>query len=75
MNKQEYLDTKLKPIMQNLVFQLVLERPDDPASFMIDWLQKTGGYTSSGLNAEEKEELANLRKEVAQLKSEINSRK
>ena len=75
MNKQEYLETKLKPIMQNLVFQLVLEHPDDPASFMIDWLQKTGGYSSSGLSSEEKEELINLRKEVAQLKSEINSGK
>ena len=31
--------------MENLIFQLVLERPDDPAVFMIDWLQKTAGYT------------------------------
>ena len=48
MNKQEYLETKIKPIMENLIFQLVLERPDDPAVFMIDWLQKTAGYTYQG---------------------------
>ena len=31
---------------------------------MIDYLQKKGGYTSSGLTREEKKELENLRNEV-----------
>ena len=64
MNKQEYLETKIKPIMENLIFQLVLERPEEPAVYMIDWLQKTAGYNLNGLKPEEKEELARLRKEI-----------
>ena len=64
MNKQEYLETKIKPIMENLIFQLVLERPEEPAVYMIDWLQKTAGYNLIGLKPEEKEELARLRKEI-----------
>lgn len=31
---------------------------------MIDWLQKTGGYTANGLTIEEKKELESLRKEI-----------
>src|SRR5690606_20106583 len=62
--KEEYLENTIKPIMENLIFQLVLERPEDPANYMIDWLQKTGGYTVNGLTIEEKEELDNLRLEV-----------
>ena len=73
MNKQEYLETKIKPIMENLIFQLVLERPDDPAVFMIDWLQKTAGYSLNGLKPEEKEELATLKKEIVKYRENPNN--
>ena len=39
-NKKEYLETKVKPILDELVFQLLCERPENPASYMIDWLKK-----------------------------------
>jgi hypothetical protein len=68
MNKQEYIENKIKPIMENLMFQLAYEKPDDPVQFMINWIQKTGGYNSNGLTSQEKEELENLRKEIAQYK-------
>ena len=42
--------------MENLIFQLVLERPEEPTAFMVDWLQKTAGYNLNGLKPEEKEE-------------------
>ena len=77
MNKQEYLETKIKPIMENLMFQLVCEKPEDPVEFMINWIQKTGGYNSNGLTIKEKEELENLRKEIIQYrnKKELNIKK
>ena len=65
MNKQEYFETKVKPIMENLMFQLAYEKPDNPVQFMINWIQKTGGYNQNDLTPEEKKELVNLRKEIA----------
>jgi cAMP-dependent protein kinase regulator len=62
--KQQYLEKNIKPIMENLILQIVTERPENPASFMIDLLQKTGGYTSNGLTIDEKKELETLRKEI-----------
>jgi cAMP-dependent protein kinase regulator len=61
MERQQYLETTIRPLMENLVFQIVSERPENPASYMIDWLQKTGGYTSNNLSKDEKKELENLR--------------
>jgi cAMP-dependent protein kinase regulator len=63
--KQEYLETKIKPIMENLIFQLVSERPDNPSLFMIDWLQKTGGYNANNLTHDEKKELEVLRMDIS----------
>ena len=63
-SKKEYLETKVKPILDELVFQLLCERPENPASYMIEWLKKTGGYTSNGLTLKEKEELEKLRKDI-----------
>ena len=64
MNKKEYLENRIKPIMENLIFQLVLERPEEPTAFMVDWLQKTAGYNLNGLKPEEKEEMAILKKDI-----------
>ena len=69
MNKQEYIENKIKPIMENLMFQLVCEKPDDPVEFMINWIQKTGGYNSNGLTLKERDELENLRKEIIQYRN------
>ena len=62
--KKEYLDNVIKPIMENLIFSLVSERPDLPYPYMINWLEKTGGYTSEGLTTDEKKELADLRLDI-----------
>lgn len=35
---QEYIQQKVNPILENLVTQLLLERPDQLAPFMIKWL-------------------------------------
>jgi hypothetical protein len=64
IEKQQYLETNVKPILENIVFHILSDRPENPANYMIDWLQKTGGYTSNGLTLEEKRELEALRKQV-----------
>jgi len=58
------LKEKIKPIMENMIFNLVCEKPENPALFMITWLQKEGGYTSNGLTIDEKNELERLRNEI-----------
>ncbi len=68
MDKQEYLETKVKPIIENLIFQLICERPDNPVDFMVNWLQKTGGFNPNGLTEIEVEELNLLREEMKKYK-------
>ena len=68
MDKQEYLDTKIKPIFENLVFQIICEKPENPVDFMITWLQKTGGYNPSGLTDKEMEELNMLKVQIQNYK-------
>jgi len=58
------LKEKIRPIMEQLVYQLVLERPDCPVNYMIDYLQKLGGYTSNGITIDEKKELERLRCDI-----------
>ncbi len=71
MEKEQYLETTIKPIMETMVFQLITERPEDPVNFMIDWLKKTGGFTSNCLTLDEKSELEQLRKNVKSIR-ELN---
>ena len=63
-SEETVIKEKIRPIMEQLVYQLVLERPEEPALFMIDYLQKTGGYTSNGITLDEKRELEKLRVEI-----------
>lgn len=58
------LKEKIRPIMEQLVYQLVLDRPENPVVYMIDYLQKLGGYTSNGITLDEKKELERLRVEI-----------
>ena len=68
MDKQEYLDNKVKPILENLVFQIICEKPEKPIDFMINWLQKTGGYNPDGLTDKEEEEYKMLKAEYENMK-------
>ena len=70
MDKQEYLEKKIKPIMDELVSQLAIERPEDPIRFIVNWIDKTGGYTTEGLNELEKKEMEKLKEELKQLRSQ-----
>ena len=68
MDKQEYLDTKIEPIFENLVFQIICEKPENPVDFMITWLQKTGGYNPNGLTDQEMDELNMLKVQIQNYK-------
>ena len=68
MDKQEYLDTKIKPIFENLIFQIICEKPENPVDFMITWLQKTGGYNPNGLTDQEMDELNMLKVQIQNYK-------
>lgn len=64
MSDEHTLKEKIRPIMEQLVYQLVLDRPENPVNYMIDYLQKLGGYTSNGITIDEKKELERLRVEI-----------
>lgn len=61
---EKVLKEKIRPILEQMVYQLVVERPENPAIYMIGYLQKLGGYTSNGITLDEKRELESLRKEI-----------
>ncbi len=75
MDKQEYLETKVKPIIENLVFQMICEKPENPVDFMVNWLQKTGGFNPNGLTEIEMEELNLLRNEIQKYKQKEDKKK
>ena len=52
------------PYLKSMSYHLYKTKPNDLTMFMIDFLQKECGYTSSGLTIEEKKELERLRVEV-----------
>lgn len=78
---QEYIQQKVNPILENLVTQLLMERPDQLAPFLIKWLsehQKTPLATAVTDQASElsalKAELAKLQEEVKQLEDEVGDK-
>jgi hypothetical protein len=52
-----------------MVMEVTRQQPKDPARFMIEYLQKFGGYTSTGLTIDEKKELESLRLQVKKISS------
>ena len=58
------LTQKVKPILNKLVNNIITDKPENVVLYMINFLQKEGGVTSTGLTYEEKKELNSLRKEV-----------
>lgn len=75
---QEYIQQKVNPILENLVTQLLLERPENLSPFMIKWLSeqaktKEAAALIGGVNelTDLKSELELLQKEVQQLEEEV----
>jgi hypothetical protein len=64
LDEQEYMENVIKPIMENLVFQLISDRPENLNEYMMDWLKITGGYSNRNLTPDETKELEGLRKDI-----------
>jgi len=72
---QEYIQTKVNPTLESLVTQVLLERPDNPVPFMIQWLAKQTKASTSldGGEAEKlRSEIKSLEAEVGQLEAKLD---
>ena len=65
-----YLDSKINRIIEPMVVELMKKTPDDPITFMINWLKDNHGNRAS-IHANERFELEHLRKEVPKFKERI----
>jgi hypothetical protein len=63
---QAYIESTLNPVLEDMVTNILTHKPTDVVTFMIDWLRKKRG---DDLSSTEKEELRQLRAEVARLKT------
>ena len=63
---QEETLSKVRPVLEKMVIELMKEQPKDVAIYMINYLQKNYGYTSTCLTINEKKELEQLRLKVKQ---------
>lgn len=69
---QEYIQQKVNPILENLVTQLLLERPENLAPFMIKWLSEHAKTPAALALAEGgSSELSTLKAELAKLQEEV----
>ena len=70
MKKKEYIEKVLKPILDDIILNLCLEKPDDPAQFMINYLQsRIGNVYGDVLSNNEKNELNFLKNEIKKYKN------
>jgi len=69
---QTYLQNRINPVLEALITQVLLERPEDPVPFMIKWLcdQSRIAMPSSG-NGTNSEESNRLKEEITHLKAYI----
>eukprot|EP00929_Paragymnodinium_shiwhaense_P092789 TRINITY_DN5278_c0_g3_i1.p3 TRINITY_DN5278_c0_g3~~TRINITY_DN5278_c0_g3_i1.p3 ORF type:complete len:105 (+),score=44.92 TRINITY_DN5278_c0_g3_i1:162-476(+) len=67
-NHQEYIQSKVNPILESVVTQVLMERPDNPVPFMIRWLAEQTKAPSAVLDVGEAEA---LKAEMQQLQLEI----
>lgn len=69
MNPQskDHLNRLLTPLLRELVKDLLEAQPEDPLPYMIKWLERKVGIENQKT---EKEELFELRQQLARLKSD-----
>ena len=62
--EQQKLKSQIFPYLKALTYEILISKPKNIASFMIDFLSKQGNYTTSGLTLAEKKELEVLRNKM-----------
>ena len=68
LGPDDYLEKKVRRIIEPMLIQAAIDQPKEPFIYMIEWLQDLQGKKSFTKNME-LEELINLRKEVANYKN------
>ncbi|CAE8629659.1 unnamed protein product [Polarella glacialis] len=68
---QEYIQSKVNPILESLVTEVLLERPDNPVPFMVRWLAERTKQGKDSLSALGVGEAEGLRVEIKQLQDEV----
>jgi len=68
---QEYIQQKVNPILENLVTQLLLERPEHLAPFMIKWLSEHAKTSAAAALTEGANELSVMKAELEKLTEEV----
>eukprot|EP00931_Biecheleriopsis_adriatica_P090361 TRINITY_DN64360_c0_g1_i1.p1 TRINITY_DN64360_c0_g1~~TRINITY_DN64360_c0_g1_i1.p1 ORF type:complete len:428 (-),score=134.60 TRINITY_DN64360_c0_g1_i1:56-1279(-) len=72
---QEYIQSKVNPILESLVTEVLLERPDNPVPFMVRWLAEKSKQGKDSLYALGVGEAERLRTEIRELQEEIKDLK
>ena len=71
---EEYLQTKVKGIVEPMMSEMLKTLPEEPMRFMLTWLINYNRVDASEINGE-REELKNLRKEIKKYKNKEKSMK
>ena len=71
---EEYLQTKVKGIVEPMMSEMLKTLPEEPMRFMLTWLINYSRGDASEINGE-REELENLRKEIKKYKNKEKSMK
>lgn len=69
----EYVQSKVNPILENLVTEVLLERPDNPVPFMVRWLAERSKAGKESLYSLGVGEAEKLRNEIRQLQDDIKT--
>mmetsp|Transcript_5967 Transcript_5967/g.9526 ORF Transcript_5967/g.9526 Transcript_5967/m.9526 type:complete len:370 (-) Transcript_5967:239-1348(-) len=69
---QEYIQQKVNPVLENLVTQLLLERPEQLAPFMIKWLSQNSKTPAAAALTEGVNVLTELKGEMERLQEEVS---
>eukprot|EP00929_Paragymnodinium_shiwhaense_P029195 TRINITY_DN16790_c0_g2_i4.p2 TRINITY_DN16790_c0_g2~~TRINITY_DN16790_c0_g2_i4.p2 ORF type:complete len:269 (+),score=108.94 TRINITY_DN16790_c0_g2_i4:82-888(+) len=68
---QAYIEQKVNPILENLVTQLLLERPEHLSQFMIKWLAEHAKTPAAAALTEGVNELSELKLELEKLQEDV----
>jgi len=69
----EYIQSKVNPILENLVTEVLLERPDNPVPFMVRWLAERSKAGKESLYSLGVGEAEKLRNEIRELQDDIKT--
>ena len=72
MNRKEYFERKVKPIIDGIMDSIAIEQPEDVAKHIAQWITIRNPQFSKGLSPEEKEELDLLREQVPKFRKLVN---